>query len=193
MHHTLRYLLMVLLISVLGCQPSPPPPQPADHSPPPPPLPTSVAAQKYENPSAGISFSYPGNWKMQPASATEVKFDAPASGSSKAELVFDVPTLPAHIPNMIPIDAVRNGYVDDYKKKVPGAQATNLPDPTVPDARQHRVKLTGQQNGASVINEAVTLVHGDHVYILSIDCDDKSYPAAKAALDQAVQSVAWSK
>jgi hypothetical protein len=190
MHHTPRYLLMVLLISVWGCQPSTPQPQPA---PTPAPKSTPITPQKYENQGAGISFSYPGNWKMQPASATEVKFDAPASGSSKAELVFDVPTLPAHIPNMIPIDAVRNGYVDDYKKKVPGAQATNLPDPTVPDAKQRRVKLTGQQNGAAVINEAVTLVHGDHVYILSIDCDDKSYPAAKAALDQAVQSVAWSK
>jgi hypothetical protein len=108
-------------------------------------------------------------------------------------MTLDVPKLPPHIPGLIPIDSVRDGYVNDFKKKAPDAQATNLSDPGVPDAKQHRVKLTGHLNGAALINEAVLLVHGDQVFILSVDCDEKSYSAAKAALDLAVQTLRWTK
>jgi hypothetical protein len=162
---------------------------------PPKPQPMPVLAnppQRFENQPAGIAFTYPAGWKAGDATAVKFKFDSPGNGPSKPQLTLDVPALPFHF-GILPLDQVCSGYVDDAKKTMPDAQVTNLPDPTLPDAKQHRFKLTGHKNGAALINEAVVLVHADKVYILSIDCDDKSYPPAKAALDQAAGSLQWIK
>ncbi len=106
---------------------------------------------------------------------------------------LDVPVLPPHIPGLIPILGVENGFVDDVKKRVMDANVTYLPDPTVADASQKRVKITGQMKGSPSITEAALFVHGDRVYILSIDCDPEVYPVARTALDTAVNSLQWEK
>ncbi len=120
---------------------------------------------------------------------SQLKIAAPDGG----QLTLDVPVLPFHLPGMVPIDAVRNGYVEDAKKKITDGEVTNLPDPAVPDAKQHWVKIAGQKNGKPAINEAVLLVHNDRVYILSIDADDKGYQVMHDTLDAAVKSLRWSK
>lgn len=187
--HRLPRLTLVFLVSIapLGCHSSMAPPKRASQAVANP----SAAQQQFQASNAGIAFMYPAGWKATRGSDTQEKFDSPAP--AKVDMTLDVPKLPMHIPGLIPIDSVRDGYVNDIKKKVPDAQATNLPDPTVPDARQHRVKLTGHLNGATVIIEGVQLVHGDQVYILTVNCDEKSYSAAKAALDLALSTLRWTK
>jgi hypothetical protein len=143
----------------------------------------------YENATTGIGFSLPPGWKQAPPNDTQVRFDAPAP--AKFSLTLDVPKLPWHPYGMIPIGSVRNGYVDDQKKRMPDAKSTDQPNPTVADANQKRVKTTGHLNGASVVDDAALLVHADHVYILSLDCDEAAYPSAKTALDTALQTLHW--
>jgi hypothetical protein len=181
-------LLLVPVLS-LSCKsenqparPTPPiTPQPDQHQP---------NQQLYQNPTDGIEFQYPSNWKASTPKETEYRFTSP-DAKSPVELTLDVPKLPWHPPGWIPIDSVRDGYVDDAKKKISNAQASNLPDPGIPDAKSHRVKITGQTNGKPAINEAALIVHNDKVYILSIETDPGSYPAAQKALDQAVATLRW--
>jgi len=191
MYRPTRHLTIVLLAAMpLGCHPNTPPPHPvsAPAAQPAPP----ASAQRFENPPTGISFAYPARWK--PGITTAVKFEFIRSDTdpSKLKLTLDVPNLPPHF-GILPLDQVCDGYVKDAKKTMPDAQVANAPDPTVPDAKEKRFKLTGHKDGAPHINEAAILIHADRVYILSIDCDEKSYPLGKAALDQAVQSVQWLK
>ena len=143
----------------------------------------------FNYPDGGITISYPADWKPVTGTKSQLKVAAPSGG----QFTLDVPTLPFHLPGMVPIDAVRNGYVDDAKKKITDGVATNLPDPAVPDAKQHQVKIAGKKDGKSAVNEAVLLVHNDKVYILSIDTDDKGYDQMHAALDAVVKSLQWSK
>ena len=171
--------MLSILAMISGCRSSTPPTVTA-------PMVSAAQPQRFELPSAGITFMYPAGWKTITGGKSQLQL---SNGSS--EFTLDVPTLPFHIPGMIPIDAVRSGYVDDAKKRIPDLVQTNLPDPTVPDARQRRVKLTGHQNGKPAIDESVQIVHNDKVYILAIHCDRAGYPAAKAALDEAVQSLQW--
>jgi hypothetical protein len=146
--------------------------------------------QKFENQSAGISFMYPSAWKVVSTDPTQFRFVQNGKGET-LELTLDVPKLPWHIPGLIPIDSVRDGYVDDVKKRMAGAKVTNLPDPALPDAKQHRVQLTGQINGKPAVNDAVMIVHNDKVYILSIETDPAAYPQLKEKLDAVIASLKW--
>jgi hypothetical protein len=183
--HRPAHPLAILLLAIipLGCQPNTPPPKPPVAPP---------SSRRFENQPTGIAFSYPANWKPGNTTAVKFEFIGPDADPSKLKLTLDVPNLPIHF-GILPLDNVCKGYVDDAKKTVPDAQLTTAPDPTVPDAKEKRFKLTGHKDGTTQINEAAILIHSDRVYILSIDCDEKSYPIAKAALDQAVQSVQWLK
>jgi hypothetical protein len=94
---------------------------------------------------------------------------------------------------MIPVDGVTSGYIDDFKKRMPDAAVTHLPDPALPAARQQRIKLAGHQNGKVSIDEAVLIVHNDKVYILAIDSDEHGYPQMHAVLDGVLKSLRWTK
>ena len=173
-------LLLLLLLIFAGCRSSLPPPKPQA---------ASAGQRRFEYPAAGIAFSYPSDWKPVPGSKSQLQVAAPAGG----QLTLDVPVLPFHIPGWIPVDQVTSGYVDDFKKRMPDAVVTNLPDPTLPDATQRRIKLAGHLNGKPAIDEAVLIVHNDKVYILAIDSDDKAYPRLHSALDAVLKSLQWTK
>jgi hypothetical protein len=177
-------LFLFLPVLCLSCRLTTPPPVT--------PVPVPQANQQtFQNRAGGIIFLYPAGWKSSTPQATQFKFTAPDAKPGPVELTLDVPTLPWHPPGWIPIDQVRSGYIDDAKKKMPDAQTANLPDPSIPDAKAHRVKLTGTVNGKPAVNEAVLIVHNDKVYILSIELEPTAYPTAQKALDLAVGSLQW--
>ncbi len=186
---TLRRLSLILFLPVLplSCKSAAPAPATA------PVIEPTASQKKFEDPSSGIRLLYPSAWKVVSTDPTEFKFEQDGKGDA-VQLALDVPKLPAwHIPGLIPIDSVRDGYVDDVKKRMTGAQVNNLPDPSVPDAKQHRVMLTGQVNGQPAVNDAATIVHGDHVFILSIETTPAEYPQLKKQLEAVLGSVAWMK
>jgi hypothetical protein len=170
-----------------GCQSTTPPPV----APPPP----TAKTQTFEDKPDGIRFQYPDGWKPVTGGTALFKVSNPDPAKGYAVLSLDVPKLPWHVPGMIPIDPVANGYIDDVKKRLGGEGAKVEQDiaVSIPSAQAKRVKITGVDNGKPSIDEAVTIVHGDKVYILSCDSDDQGYATAKAALDMAVGSIQWIK
>jgi hypothetical protein len=174
----------VLNTLLLGCQP----PTPVKPVVLPPSAPINQSTQIYQDKTAGISFEYPRAW------APHEKGDQVIFSVSSAQNVLNLayPKLPWHIPNLIPIGRVRSGYIDSIKSNQIKDAVDSDPGPlTIPDATASRVKLTGHIAGKSAINEAVLIVHADHVYILSIHSDDAGYAVARAALDAAVKSLRW--
>ncbi len=170
-------------LTLAACQ-SASPPSPKSSGP----FPVLTNTVLYQDAGAGISFEYPTGWTpndKQPPVIFSV-----TSGPSVFDLTY--PPLPWHIPNLIPIGRVRSGYVDDVKsKQITDAVVTDPGPVHIPDATTSRVKLAGHLDGKPAVDEAVLIVHADHVYILAIHTDDTGYTAARAALDAAVNSLRW--
>ena len=59
----------------------------------------------------GVGLEYPPDWKPIPSSDYMLLL-VPVGGSSSNErsISLDVPDLPLHVPGMIPINSVVNGY-----------------------------------------------------------------------------------
>ena len=159
------------------------------------PPPAVAVPQTFDDPKDGIRFVIPAGWTPQcgtSQSTTRVRVLAPPGGDGWAVLTLDVPPLPPHIPGLIPVGMVASGYVDDEKKRIPDVTGPAPVTVTVPDARARRVALAGHDAaGAVTTDEAVVIVHADRIYILSVDAGPGGQPAARAALDAALASIAW--
>jgi hypothetical protein len=179
----MKFAALLMCLCVVGCQSTPvlPPPGTA---------PVSVSGrQVYSDAEAGISFSYPADWKRTAKSSTQMKLSAPGN----TQFTLDIPVLPFHIPGMIPLASVESGYVDDFKKRMPDAVVYTEADPTVPEAKQGRMLLTGHVDGKSAVDDVAIIVHDDRIYILAVDSDSPSARQMSSALDGILQSLRWTK
>jgi hypothetical protein len=156
---------------------------------------TSPASATFEDKNAGIRLTYPGDWQPEKAQTALLDVAAPeADNKGYSSLSLDIPKLPWHPPGFITCGEVESGYVDDLKKnQIHDAKVDENVKITVPDSSARRVKCSGHEDGKTMIDVAVLIVHADRVYILSCDSDDAGYVAARAALDAAVASIQWVK
>ena len=193
-------LSVVLLATVVGCAANPSPavvarpslsPTPADNASAT--RPTTVAAVRpFADAVSGVAFDLPATWSIGPTSGTTKLRATDPTGSSV--LTLDVPSLPFHIPGMIPLGLVVSGYVDDEKKQLAGVTASPPAAVSVTDAKARRSTLTGTDAaGRTVIDDAFLVVHGDAVFVLSVDSSPAARPAARAALEAAVASIRWTR
>jgi hypothetical protein len=160
-------------------------------------VPTAAAApvQTYSNPTAGIQLSYPASWKPEKAQTAVLAVAAPAGTSpGYSSLSLDIPKLPWHIKNMIPISVVSSDYISDLKKnQITDAVVQEETTINVPDASARRITSVGHENGKPSIDVAVIMVHADQVFILSADSDDAGKDLARKTIDSAVASLKWTK
>ncbi len=199
-----RLAVPLALLTTIGCQPTPT--KPADPVLAPVPVApavtmtaTTLAApvasllpQRFAG--AGIRFSYPAGWVAQPLPSTGSALLRATAPEGSIVLTLDVPSLPPHIPGWIPVGLVASGYADDVQKRLSDATGPTPAAVTLPGARARRVSLAGHDAaGHPATDDAVVVVHGDRVYILSVDADPAGRPAAVVALDAAVASVEWDR
>ncbi len=154
-----------------------------------------LPVQTYSNAAAGIQFDYPRDWKPERAQTACFDVTAPiGTGGAYASLSLDIPKLPWHIRNMIPMGIVARDYISDLKKgQIPDAvvkEQTNIP---VPDASARRITCEGNEKGRPTTDVAVILIHSDQVFILSADSDASCKALARRTLDEAVASLKWTK
>ena len=177
MTRPLSILFMVAL--TIGCQPRPSAPPAA----------TRPLATRTEFTGPGIRLSYPSGWSSV-ASAELVLRLAP-SPASKTVVSLDVPKLPPHIPGLIPLGAVVNGYVDDLKKHDPGVNVEQPVETKVAGANARRVRSTRTLDGSPLVEDAVLTVHGDRVYIFRANTEPSDQQDARDALNVLIDSVQW--
>jgi hypothetical protein len=182
--HISRIILLVLPFVSLACQNETSPPQA-------PVAPPQAGQQMFQDQQYGIALCYPAGWKTSTPRKTEFAFTSPDTKNGPIQLNLDVPELPPLTFGMVTVDRVRGGYIDDAKKKMSDAQVVNLPDTSVPDATEHRVKLTGTVDGKPAVNEAAMMVRGGKVYVLSFEVPPAAYAEAQKALDGALSSIKW--
>ena len=142
----------------------------------------------------GVRLEYPAGWKPVPSS-DYILLLVPVGGSSSGDrsISLDVPDLPLHVPGMIPIGSVVDGYLDDLKKQHAGLHIEPPTSYTVPAAKARRVRSTWTANGRSFVEQAQIMVHGDRVYILRADDDAGSLPETFHAFSQIADSLHFTK
>ncbi len=157
--------------------------------------PTSApAGTVYESPKHGFSLRYPAGWVPR-ANPDYVLMLVPASAgdSTPRSISVDDPDLPVHIPGMIPIGLVKNGYLDDLKKQFGEIQTTEEQAPTLAKTEARLMRSTYKVNGKPHSETALMLIHADHVYIIRATTDEAGYEAVRGAYDSIIKSLRWVK
>ncbi len=172
-----------------------PAPSPARQANPPATTQATAPTKTYENSQFGIRICYPASWQPEKSRTAVLAVAAPAgTAAGYSSLSLDIPKMPWHIKNVIPMAVVAHDYVADLQKdQIPDASVQEEVSITVPDANARRITSVGHENGKPSIDVAVILIHADQVYILSADSDDIGRSVARQAIDSAVASLKWTK
>jgi hypothetical protein len=95
---------------------------------------------------------------------------------------------------MIPIGSVRSGYLDDLRKSVGPLKTRDEPAPAVPSTAARLVRSTWTDRaGADWQETALLMIHADRVYILRARSATSEEQAVRAAFDEVVRSLKWTK
>ena len=168
---------------------------------------TSPTPVAYDGSKEGFRLSYPPDWKpkksddftllLLPAQAPDSKAkDTDLAGS---KMSVDVPDLPPHLPGMITLTPMEWNFVADQKKRFADVKVTEKTDLKIPKTSARRLVLAGHAKNADGSAGApytvVTLleIHADRVYLVSAEAKTDDYPAVRAAFDQVVASMTWTK
>lgn len=155
----------------------------------------ATAPTVFARPKLGIQLAYPRGWEVRESEEYELLLRPARSGDGGDVLMsLDVPDLPFHLPGMIPIGAVRSGYLDDLKKQVGVVTTEDLTPPDLGASSARLVRSRWQAGpGGGVEETALLMVHGDRVYILRARADAAHSDETRAAFDGVVRSVRWVK
>jgi hypothetical protein len=149
---------------------------------------TDAATHAFQDSGGLIRLEYPAQFtaKHDPAYV----LSATADGQT---FTLDIPDLPPHIPDMIPLGLVVNGYKNDLKKSHLGVKINEEPPPVVAQARGRELRSTWEQDHAPTTELALLLVHGDHVFILRIVTPSGQLSAGQATFDGIVATIRFLK
>jgi hypothetical protein len=140
----------------------------------------------------GIQLAYGGGWRTanDPDYALMLVPDG-GGKTSDVSVSVEVPKLPPHIPGMIPLGSVVNGYVDDMKKQHAGVHVAPPATRKVAGANARRVMSSWTTGGKEFSEEAILTVRSDRVYIFRANADEPNRQRATHALNELLNSVQW--
>ena len=143
---------------------------------------------QFVSPNDRFSVNYAADWQRRENSENVLTVHAP---TGSAELSIAVPNLPPHIPGLIPLGPVQNGYVDDLKKNWKSAVVENSVKTKIAGANARRFTVTARRDKTVHKLAVVAITRGDKLYIMTAEADDADFPEAQKAFDLAAQSWSW--
>lgn len=172
-----------ILAAVWGCAATPHPTTSPTSQPT-----TDATMQAFQDSGGLIRLEYPAQFtaKHDP----DYVLSANADGQT---FTLDIPALPPHIPDMIPLGLVVNGYKNDLKKIHPDVKIDEPPAPAVPKAQGRELRSTWEQDHVPTTELAMLLVHGDHVFIVRIVMPSDRLTAGQAVFDDIVGALHFLK
>lgn len=148
---------------------------------------TDPGPQTFRDSTGCLQVVYPGNWTVKNDPNYELTIV-----SAQETITVDVPDLPPHVPDMIPLNLVVNGYISDLKKLHPALKSQKH-SASVPHARAELVDSNWTEQNASSNESALLMVHGNHVFIIRLVAPASDYAAGRAVFDDVVKSLHWLK
>ena len=156
------------------------------------PLAAPVKNVSYEDKKDGFKCEYPSDWKPRSDPDYVLRL-VPANGAPSRSITLDVPDLPPHLPGMIKLNLIENGYVGDWRKKHADLKVEESADRAVPGAKARFVRLTWKEDGRVHSDLGLLMMHEDRVYIISADADAADLAATRDAFDKVTASIQWEK
>jgi hypothetical protein len=188
MRHAVLLAWTAALLGVVAC---------AKHKEPLPSATTAPSAQtglvKYQNPGGGFALEYPSDWQRKQTNEYVLALE-----KDSALVTVDVPPVPPHLPGMMTMKAVVNGYEDDLKKRLSGFSVLEDTSATLAGAKaQHLVMSGSERAGERKGNQrklaALVAIHNERVYILQADASPEAFDPAQQAMQQMADSWHWTK
>lgn len=181
-----RAICFVVLMAMVGCHRR----HPVNTGP------TTLASTpgvaQYINEKKGIQLSYPGNWVVHPSDDFVLLVMPPGvERDSVCSLSLDIPDLPPHLPGMIRMGMVKNGFLEDLKKQVGSLTVIEDISRPVDQAEGLRIRSTWTTDGQAHSQSALLLIHDGNVFIIRATSDVRHHAAAHGAFEEMVNSIRW--
>ena len=147
----------------------------------------------FSRPNVGVRLDWPAGWAERPSQEFVLLLVGAGGGDLAPSISLDVPSLPPHIPGLIPIGSVRSGYLDDLRKPVGRIRTTDLAPPAVGATARFVRSTWTDEDGRAWQESALLIVHADRVYILRGRSLAAEEDATRAAFDEIVRSLKWTR
>lgn len=154
---------------------------------------TIPAVVRFADAKTGLTLDHPADWTRHQSANFVLLLAPPGLDRSEASLSVDVPELPPHIPGLIPIGLVKNGYVDDLKKAHPGIVVSEAIETRIDGAAGRRVESTYQDGGRTRTEVALLMVRGDHVVILRGQHGEATRATVRGVFEAVAESIRWKR
>jgi hypothetical protein len=148
---------------------------------------TAPGPQTFHDSTGCLQVVYPGNWTVKNDPNYELTIV-----SGQETITVDVPDLPPHVPGMIPLGMVVNGYISDLKKLHPALNSQKH-FASVPHAKAALVDSSWTEQNACSDESALLMVHGNHVFIIRVVAPASDFTAGRAVFGDVVKSIHWLK
>src|SRR5207244_32619 len=127
--------------------------------------PDKSGMRTYENSSGHFKLQYPADWnaKDDPDFVLAIYPPELKPGDLTRRITIDLPHIPPHLPGMITMDKVKNGYLKDLKKNLMEMKVTEDSQQQIPRSRSQRVVVSGKLKGQPRTLAALLIIHSEHV------------------------------
>jgi hypothetical protein len=154
--------------------------------------PPSISGQMVNVQAESLSLAYPASWVAVPSNDYRLLLAPGATEAQLASISLDIPSLPPHLPGMIPAGLVRNGYLDDLRRQAgPTFKLGKETSRSAGGVTGTQMDSSWQAKGHRYTQSALILVHADHVYILRATADAAHQSQTQAAFESIIGSFRW--
>jgi hypothetical protein len=114
-----------------------------------------------------------------------------AGGRSGPSMSMDIPALPPHLPGMIRMPLIEDGFVNDLKKRFKDVVVLEGRAIDIPNAQARVLLLTWRDDTRHMKQRAVLMIHAGRVYILRATAPAQSFDVVDQAFDVMLASLEW--
>ena len=181
----------MLLIAASGCRHGGRKPLPTTNS-------SSVAAsRKFEDSAHGFTLAIPDGWNRTPV-VEDPQNVLELRGPGNAEVSVAVPKLPPHVPGLLPLGAVQNGYVSDVRKRWTNVAVQQEPETDVAEVPARLFVVAGtdkadKTGSAARKMQVLIFARGDTLFIVTGEGPADQFDAVKTAVERVADSWNWLK
>lgn len=151
------------------------------------------ASSQWRQTAKGVELQIPAGWQPRKNPDFELMLVPRTQSADPAQITFDIPDLPPHLPWMIQMTRIEHDYLADLKKKHPDLKRQEAGNATVSSATARLIHSIWHEDGKAYDDIVLLMIHANGVYILDAQTDNAHLPAARRAFDQIRASLKWSK
>jgi hypothetical protein len=155
----------------------------------------STGGTQYRSHSGHFTLRYPSEWSSKPTKEYTLLLERQPTADG-ARVTVDVPYIPPHLPGMVTMNRVVNGYLDDLKRRLNELEIVERHDDRLCANAARRLVVTGRERAGARRGEQRTIValiaiRNEQVYILQADATPDLLGNASDALTSIAQSWDW--